>query len=115
MQTRKGNTIDPFPDGIPDHFILLDSESTVSVFNNPHLVTDIRESAHPLILMGNGGGSQKITKVGIIPSFGEVWFSPESSANILALSDVRKTPSGTIYPSAQARWGVMVYFRSLHT
>ena len=32
-----------FPDGIPEHYVLLDSDSTVSIFRNPDLLTDIHE------------------------------------------------------------------------
>jgi hypothetical protein len=32
-----------FPNGIPDHFVLLDSDSTVSIFRNASLLTDIHD------------------------------------------------------------------------
>ena len=44
-----------FPDGIPDHYVLLDSNSTVSIFRNPDLLTNIHEVDEPLYLKTNGG------------------------------------------------------------
>jgi hypothetical protein len=79
-----------FPDGIPDHYVLLDSDSTVSIFRNLHLLTNIREVDPPLFLETNGGGNQISTQMGTIPNFGDVWYNPDSIANILSLAHVRK-------------------------
>ena len=55
--------------------ILLDSQSTVSVFLNAHLVQDIRKAMHPLILQSNGG-RLKLNKIATFAELGcEVWYS----------------------------------------
>jgi hypothetical protein len=78
-----------FPNGIPDHFILLDSDSTVSIFNNSSFLTNIRNVDDPLCLKANGGGSQVSYQMGDVAGFGPVWYNPESVANILSLAEVR--------------------------
>jgi hypothetical protein len=78
-----------FPDGIPNHFFLLDSDSTVSIFCNADLLTDIHDVDEPLYLETNGGGYQVSTQMGTIKDFGPVWYNPESIANVLSLAQVR--------------------------
>jgi Reverse transcriptase (RNA-dependent DNA polymerase) len=78
-----------FPDGIPNHYVLLDSDSTVSIFCNADLLTDIHEVDEPLYLETNGGGYQVSTQMGTIKDFGPVWYNPESIANVLSLAQVR--------------------------
>ena len=74
---------------IPDSWVLLDSQSTVSVFRNATLLQHIRPAVSPLTVYTNGG-SQISRLVGDIPNFGEVWFNPQSLANILSLAAVRQ-------------------------
>jgi hypothetical protein len=79
-----------FPEGIPSHFVLLDSDSSISIFNNASMLDDIHDVDTPLVLQSNGGGHQVTSQMGSIKNFGEVWYNPQSIANILSLSDVRK-------------------------
>jgi hypothetical protein len=79
-----------FANGIPDHYVLLDSDSTVSIFCNPNLLVDIHEVDVPLYLETNGGGYQVSTQMGTVPDFGPVWYNPESIANVLSLAQVRR-------------------------
>jgi hypothetical protein len=74
---------------IPDTWILLDSQSTVSVFKNRHLLTNIRASPNPLRVHTNGG-VQFSTQMGTVRNFGDVWYNPESLANILSMAEVSK-------------------------
>ncbi len=74
---------------IDPSWILLDSQSTISVFRNPDMLTNIRPSDHTLRAVTNGG-YQDSTLVGDFPNLGSVWFNPASIANILSLADVRK-------------------------
>jgi hypothetical protein len=74
---------------IPPTWILLDSQSTVSVFNNRHLLSDIRTSPQTLRVHTNGG-TQLSTQMGHVKNFGHVWFNPDSLANILSMAEVRK-------------------------
>jgi hypothetical protein len=75
--------------GIDPDWILLDSQSTISVFRNARMLTNIRRSAHVLRALTNGG-HQDSTMVGDFPNLGEVWYNHKSIANILSLADVRK-------------------------
>ena len=74
---------------IPAHWILLDSQSTVSVFRNRLFLRNIRPSARPLKVHTNGG-TQVSHLVGDLTNFGTVWYNPDSLANILSLAQVRQ-------------------------
>ena len=77
--------------GIHEDRILLNSQSTVSVFRNADMLTNIRRSPHTLCALTNGG-HQDSNLLGDFPNLGPVWFNSESSlANILSLSKVRKS------------------------
>ena len=75
--------------GIDPDWILLDSQSTISVFKNANKLTNIRRSKHVLRAFTNGG-HQDSRMVGDFPNLGEVWYNRESIANILSLAEVRK-------------------------
>ena len=75
--------------GIDKNWILLDSQSTVSVFKNPAMLANIRQSPHILRALTNGG-HQDSNLIGDFPNLGPVWYNSESLANILSLPDVRK-------------------------
>jgi hypothetical protein len=83
-------TPDHFPNGIPNHFVLLDSDSSISIFNNAAMLDNIHNVDTPLVLQSNGGGHQVTSQMGSIENFGKVWYNPQSIANILSLSDVCK-------------------------
>jgi hypothetical protein len=82
-QTANGHT------RITASWILLDSQSTVSVFKNPYLLANIRESPRPLIVHTNDG-TQLSNLMGHMKNFGNVWFNPHSLANILSMAEVRR-------------------------
>ena len=75
--------------GIDPSWILLDSQSTISVFRNLNMLTNLRESERTLRAITNGG-HQDSNMVGDFPNLGEVWYNDKSIANILSLADVRK-------------------------
>ena len=75
--------------GIDPSWVLLDSQSTISVFRNPDMLTNIRPSNRVLRAITNGG-FQDSKLIGDFPNLGAVWFNEDSIANILSLSEVRQ-------------------------
>ena len=67
--------------------ILLDSESSTSIFCNPSFVMDIYETNEVLELLTNRG-PLKMNLKATVPGFGLVWFDSDSIANIFALADM---------------------------
>jgi Zinc knuckle len=74
---------------ISKDWILLDSQSSISVFNNALMLTNIRESPQPVIVKTNGG-CQTSSQIGDFRNLGWVWYNPGSIANILSLSHVSR-------------------------
>ena len=74
---------------IPKTWILLDCQSTVDVFSNPSLLSNIWNGKKGLVLYCNAGKAI-IKKKGDLKGYGTVWFYPDGIANILSLSNVQK-------------------------
>ena len=93
---------------IPDHWILLDSQSTTCVFRNKVFLSNIRKSPRTLNLITNGG-THTSTLIGDLGNFGAVWYNEKSLANILSLADVRRKCRVTMDTSKEA---AMIVHRS---
>jgi hypothetical protein len=76
-----------FVNGLHNDWILLDSQSTISVFKNKRLLKNIRQSANVMRAITNGG-HQDSNMIGDFPNLGPVWYNPNSLANILSLAHV---------------------------
>jgi hypothetical protein len=74
---------------IPRNWLLLNSQSTISVFNNPKMVTNIRPSPQAVYARTNGGYLTS-TQIADFPNLGTVWYNEQSIAHFLSLSEVRK-------------------------
>ena len=74
---------------IPKSWVLIDTHSTVSVFNNPNMLENIRRTNEKLTLVTNEG-KHETDMIGTLKNFGTVWYSPTSLANIMSMSEVRK-------------------------
>jgi hypothetical protein len=75
---------------IPKEWILLESQSTTDAFSNPALLKNIHEVQGSLTIHTQAG--KKLTNLkGMVPGYGDVWYCPNSIANILSLAHVAKT------------------------
>lgn len=86
---------------IPTTWILPDSQSTVSVFKNRTLLSNIRQSPRTLRVHTHGS-MQTSTEMGTIKNFGDAWFNTHSLANIFFMANVRKVCRITIDTSCEA-------------
>jgi len=75
--------------GIPDNWILLDSQSTVDMFKNKKLLKNINDAKKALSLHCNAGIAM-VNKIGDLPGYGTVWFYEDGIANILSLNNIKK-------------------------
>jgi hypothetical protein len=69
--------------------ILLDNGSMLSLFGNPNMVTNIRESKTTLELATNAD-TRTTKKIANVPGYGTVWYDKVAIANIFGLSKLKK-------------------------
>ena len=69
--------------------ILLDSDSTTTIFCNKKYVSNIRNSNETLILNTNGG-TLTATQICDIPFLGTHWYNEDAMTNIISLADMTK-------------------------
>jgi hypothetical protein len=67
--------------------ILLDNGSMLSLFGNPKMVTNIRESTTTL---ATNAGTRTTKKIADVPGYGMVWYNKTAIANIFRLPKLKK-------------------------
>jgi hypothetical protein len=74
---------------LDEYDLLLDNQATVSIFKNKSMLSNLRTADDTLTITGVGG---EITtnEIGNAGSFGEVYYSKKSPANILSFAGVRE-------------------------
>jgi hypothetical protein len=69
--------------------ILLDSQSTTDIFNNADLLSNIHESGRSMTIHCNAS-SRRVTLIGTLRNYGEVWYCKDAITNILSLAKVKE-------------------------
>jgi hypothetical protein len=96
--------------------VLLDNQSSVHVFCDPEMVTDIRKAERQLFLESNGG-KLPISDIATFQGFEEsVWFSTKAMTNILSLSvvnmNMKSVTTGMLLSSIVLSTGILIWFSS---
>lgn len=79
---------------IPHNSVGLDSMSSVDVFGNKRMLTNIRTVNSQMRIVCNAG-EVVVTKMGDLAGYGPVWYHPGAISNILSLSNVQKLYKAT--------------------
>jgi hypothetical protein len=78
---RNGGFVDPY-------WILLDTQSTVNLCNNRLLLSNIPKTTGLPLQCYCNGGYQDLTLTGTLDGYGDIWYHPNSLANILSMAHV---------------------------
>jgi hypothetical protein len=91
---------------IPNSWTLLDSQSTIDVFQNMNLLSNICKADGQIDIHCNAGVTST-NMVGDLDGYGTVWYHPEGISNILSLSCLCDCGYWVTYDS-------VTYFFSIH-
>jgi hypothetical protein len=72
--------------GVPKSWILLDNQSTIDIFYNKSLLTNICENSTSMEVHFNAGVTTR-NMVGDLDGYGTLWYHPTGIANIISLAN----------------------------
>jgi len=77
--------------GLNDNWILLDTQtSNCVIFRNQRFLYNVRKYRGSGLILRSNGGEMNTNHVGELGGYGTIWYNPNSLANILSLTNVRK-------------------------
>lgn len=82
-------TTNHFPNGIPSNNILLDTESTTTIFCNGNMLSDIHDVDRVLHITSDGGTKESAHQQGTFPGIGKAWYG-DSIGNIISVAGARR-------------------------
>jgi hypothetical protein len=82
-------------------WILCDNESTVDVFNNKEMLTNISRAKNPIRLKGIDGNSIDVEEEGELLGYGKVYYHPHVAANALSFFNISKRFKSVIYSNQE--------------
>ena len=87
FETRAATLLSQNKGKININWVLLDSQSTVDMFSNPHMLSNIRVASETVDIHCNAG-MRTVNMIGDLNGYGTIWFDPKGIANILSLHRV---------------------------
>jgi uncharacterized protein (DUF2164 family) len=76
---------------------LCDIKSTIEIFKNKDLITNIRKSENPIKLKGIEGNTIMVDHEGDLLGYGSVYYNSQVSANILSFFNMAKKFKSLVY------------------